>query len=175
MAGVIGGLVWSFMYLKDIHPLGSLASRLGRDKMPGVAIRFEGAQLVGRSGGRPVWLIKAKTIDLSKDRRKATFRGLTNGELLQDGKKIASISAPEVVYNVITQDVAAPSAAKLSITNGPSFTVRKVFWNARTSRLFCEEVDAKLGANTMHGKRMTADLEKKEINASQVSGTIRLE
>ena len=174
-AVVIGGLIWAFLYLKDIHPLGSLAPKLGADRMQGVGIRFNGAQLVGRANGKKVWLIQARTIDISKDRRKATFRGLTNGALMQNDKKVASISADEVVYNVLTQNVAAPGTAHLSIVGGPSLKVSKVYWNSQNSRLFCEGVDAVLGANTMHGERMTADLDKKEITASKVSGTIRLQ
>lgn len=173
---IIGGLIWTFLYLKDVHPLGALGSRLGTDHMAGVGIRFEGAQLVGRANGEKVWVIEARTIDISKDRRKATFRGLSRGSLLQNDKKIASISADEVVYNMFTQNVASPGTAELKLENGPCLKVRKVFWNAQSSKLFCEGgVDAVFGASTMHGERMIADLDKKEITASKVSGTIKLE
>ena len=175
-AVIIGGLIWTFFYLKDVHPLGALGSKLQTDRMAGVGIRFDRAQLVGRSNGKKVWVIEARTIDISKDRRKATFRGLSRGSLLQNDKRIASISADHVVYNMFTQDVASPGPAELKLENGPSLKVRKVFWNARDSKLFCEGgVDAVFGASTMHGERMTADLEKKEITASKVSGTIKVE
>ena len=176
VAVIIGGLIWTFFYLKDVHPLGALGPKLQTDRMAGVGIRFDRAQLVGRSNGKKVWVIEARTIDISKDRRKATFRGLSRGSLLQNDKRIASISADEVVYNMFTQNVASPGTAELKLENGPALKVHKVFWNAQSSRLFCEGgVDAVFGASTMHGERMIADLQKKEITASKVSGTIKVE
>lgn len=167
---------WTFRYLKNIHPLGVYGPRLDRDRLAGIGIRFEDATLVGRADGKKVWEIKAKSIDISKDRRLATFQGLSQGALIQNDKKVASISADRVVYNTYTRDVMTPGTAELKLTNGPSLKVRKVFWNSQKERLFCEGgVDAKIGKSTMHGDRMTADLQNKEITATKVKGTITLD
>jgi len=175
-AVIVGGLVWSFFYLKDLHPLGSLGTKLDRDHLAGVAIRFKNAKLVGRSEGKKVWTFEARTIDVSKDRRTATFRGVTRGSMLQNDEEIASLAADKVVYNTFTRDVEAPGSAELSLKNGPSFRIRKAFWNARQSKLICEGgVDVALDGSTMHGERMTADLVKKELVVEKVKGQIRLE
>lgn len=173
---VIAGLVWTFLYLKELHPLGSRGPRLDSDHLAGVAIRFNNAQLVGRSGGKRIWALEARTIDISTDRRRATFQDVTRGVLLRDGAPIASLAADNAIYNIFTRDVATPGDAELTLEDGPSFKVRKVFWNARKSKLFCEEgVDAVLDGSTMHGERMTADLQKKELTMYKVKGQIKLE
>jgi hypothetical protein len=172
---VVAVLGCTFLFLKKVHPLGAFALDLGRDRMEGIGIRFKGATLVGRSDGKKVWQINAKSIDISKDRRFATFTGLTHGLLLRDDKKVASLSADRVVYNILSRDVSTPGTAEMKIVNGPSFKVHKVYWSGRKSRLFCEGgVDAVIGASTMHGDRLTADLERKEIVATKVKGQIRL-
>ncbi len=101
---------------------------------------------------------------------------MTRGTLLQDGAPVASLAADKAIYNIFTRDVATPGDAELTLEDGPSFKVRKVFWNARKSKLFCEEgVDAVLDGSTMHGERMTADLQKKELAIYKVRGQIKLE
>lgn len=173
---VIAGSGWTFFYLKDVHPLGALGSKLGRDHMAGIGIRFNDATLIGRSGGKKVWNIKAKMIDISKDRRIATFQGLTQGSLIRDDKKVASISADRVAFNIFTQNVSAPGTAQLKLENGPSLKVHKVFWNARLSKLYCQGgVDGTIGKSTIHGDRLTADLVKKEITVTKVKGEIKLD
>ena len=172
---VIGGMVWTFFYLKDMHPLGKRGTKLGKDHLAGVAIRFKNAKLIGRSQGKKVWALQADTIDISKDRRLATFRGTTKGSLLQDGKKIAGISASETIYNTYTRNVMTPGYAELTLENGPSFRVRNVYWNAARSKLLCHGgIDAVLDGSTMHGESMTADLQTKELTIHKVTGKIRI-
>lgn len=168
--------MWTFFYLKDVHPLGSTGTKLKRDHLAGVGIRFKGAKLIGRSQGKKVWALQAGIIDISKDRRLATFRGVTKGSLLQDGKKVAGISASETVYNTLTRNVMTPGYAELKLENGPSFKVHRIYWNAGKSKLLCQGgIDAVLDGSTMHGERMTADLQTKELTISKVTGKIRIE
>ncbi|HUV05780.1 MAG TPA: hypothetical protein VMX94_11815 [Armatimonadota bacterium] len=169
-AAIAVGLVWAFIYL------GTRGPRLDEDHLAGVAIRLKNAKLVGRSGGKKVWAFEARTIDVSRDRRTATFKGVTRGCLLQDGKQIASLSAGKVIYNTFTQNVAVPGSAEVVLTDGPSFKVRDAYWDARKSRLFCRGgVDAALAGSTLHGERMTVDVGKKELTIYKVNGQIRLE
>jgi len=86
-AAIAVGLVWAFSYL------GTRGPRLDQDHLAGVAIRLKNAKLVGRSAGKKIWAFEARTIDVSRDRRLAVFRGITRGSLLQDGRRIASLSA----------------------------------------------------------------------------------
>jgi len=169
-AAIAVGLVWAFSYL------GTRGPRLDQDHLAGVAIRLKNAKLVGRSAGKKIWAFEVRTIDVSGDRRLAVFRGITRGSLLQDGRRIASLSAGKVIYNTFTQNVAVPGSAEVVLTDGPSFTVRDAYWDARESRLFCRGgVDATLAGSTLHGERMTVDIEKKELTIHNVNGQIKLE
>ena len=175
-AVIVGGMIWTFFYLKDIHPLGSTGTKLKKDHLAGVGIRFKGAKLIGRSQGKKVWALESPIIDISKDRRLATFRGVTKGSLLQDGKKVAGISASETVYNTYTRNIVTPGFAELKLENGPSFRVHNVYWNSAKSKLLCQGgIDAVLDGSTMHGERMTADLQKKELTVQKVTGKIKIE
>lgn len=172
----MAGLAWMFLYLKDMHPLGSLGAKLDNDQLSGLAIRFNNAKLVGRSEGEKVWELEAKSIELSRDRRLTTFKGVARGSLIQDGEKIASISADEVTYNTFTRNVMAPGVAELKLEKGPSFKVHKIYWNAKKSKLYCEDgVEAVLDGSTIQGDRMIADLENKELEIHKVRGSIRLD
>ena len=175
-AVILAGMIWSFFYLKDIYPLGSLGSKLGRDSLEGISIRFINANLVGRSNGKKVWTFKAKTIDVSKDRRLAIFRDVAKGSLLQDGKEIASLSSKKVVYNTYTNNVSAPLGAEFKLKEGPAFKVHDVFWSAQKSKLLCKKgIDMDLAGSTLHGEKMTVDLEKKELVIEKVKGKIKLD
>lgn len=170
------GLIWSFFYLKDVHPLGRLGAKLEGNHLAGIAIRLKDATLIGRSDGEKVWTFEAETIEVSRDRRLATFRNVTRGSLLQDGKQIASLAANKVVYNTITRNLAVPGGAEFKVEGGPSFSVRDVLWNARKSALLCKNgVDMELAGSTLHGERMTADLAQKELVITKVKGRIRLD
>jgi len=169
-------MIWTFFYLKDIHPLGSTGTKVKKDHLAGVGIRFKGAKLIGRSQGKKVWALEAGTIDISKNRMLATFRGETTGSLLQDGKKVAGIRASETTYNTYTRNIVTPGFAELTLVNGPTFKVHQVYWNSEKSKLLCQGgIDAELDGSTMHGERMTADLQTKELTIQKVSGKIRID
>jgi len=175
-AVLAAGLVWAFLYLKALHPFGSVGTDLGDKHLAGVALRFDEAALVGWADGEKVWRIQARTVDVSKDRRRATFRGITRGYLLKKGRRIASISANEVVYDTITHNISVPGTAEVEVEDGPSLKANDIYWNAATSRLEClAEVSATVNGSTVHGERMVADLEKKELKIWKVRGVIRLE
>ena len=174
-AAVSAVLILSFVYFKDLHPLGMLSARLSAEHMEGVAIRFQDAKLIGRAGGDKTWTFQAKTIDLSKDRRFATFEGISQGALMDGDERIALISAEKVIYNVITRDLNVPDAAEIELEDGLYFKVRDVFWNAGTSELVCKRgVEATFNGNTLQGERMTANLEMKELTIHKVQGQIRI-
>ncbi len=171
---VIGGIVWTFFYMKDVHPLGAQGTNLGKNRTESVGIEFKGATLVGRSEGKKIWEINSETVEMSKDRRLATFRGKTSGVLLQNGRKVAAISASEATYNTFTRNVSAPKTTELTLVDGPTFKVHNIWWNSHTSRLYCQSADALLDGGTMHAEKLTADLNKKELTASKVKGLIKI-
>ena len=174
-AAIAGVLVWSFVYLKDIHPLGSLEARLGGDNLSGVAIRFEGSRLVGRLEGKPVWQFDADTIELSRDRRLATFRGIREGVLLRNGRNAATISAGKVVYDTYTRNISVPGEATVRLQDGPELRVRDSHWNSKESRLECRGgVSMSLAGSELQGDGLTLELEKKQLDITKVRGKIRL-
>lgn len=172
----MGGLVWSFLCLKALHPFGPAGAELSNDQFAGVGFRFENATLVGWASGEKTWRIQARAVDVSKDRQRATFRRITRGYLLKKGEPVATISASEAIYNTITGNVSVPGTAEVKVKNGPSLKAKSIYWNAAKSRLAClGGVSATIGSSTVQGERMLADLEKKELNISKVQGIIRLE
>lgn len=175
-AMIIAAAAGTFFFLKDIHPLGSMSVFLGKNELEGISFQFENAQLVGRSQGRKIWLFGAKKVEVSADRRYADFEGVTEGKVLKDDKVVASVSADKVVYDTVTKNVRSPETATLEIVDGPTFKFREVFWDSRNSRLTCTGgADAELAGGTMHCENMVADVEKKEITAYKVSGTIPID
>jgi len=172
---IVGALLWSFVYLKKLHPLGSLETNLGKNNMNNYAIQFVDSKLVGRANGQKAWQFNAATVDLNKDRRTAVFKDIRKGSLLQNGKEIASLSAKEVAYNTITRNLTVPGEAQISMTGGPTIRVRNASWFSNESRLVCTGgIDASLAGSTMQGEGMTADLAKKELTITKVKGIIKL-
>ena len=173
---IVGGVIWTFFYLKDMNPLGPLGSKLERKSSEEVAISFTDSKLIGWSNGKKAWAFQAGAIEVSKNRRFATLTGLKKGSLVKDDKPIASLSAKKVIYDIFTRDLTVPGGAEFKLKDGPSFKVRDASWDARESRLTCEKgVDAELAGSTLHGKRLIADLSKKELTIEKVSGVMKIE
>ena len=172
---IAAGSAWSFLYLKDMHPLGSLSPRLGKDHIDELSIVFKDAKLVGRSGGKKTWVFDAKTIEVSKDRTMATFKGITRGSMLDGDKVFASISAKDVTYNTYSRNVSIPGTAQLTMATGPTLKIRNILWIGNESKLNCfGGVDATIDGGTVHGDSMVVDFKKKELTIQKVNGQIKL-
>lgn len=173
---ILGGIVWSFRYLRDIHPFGSLAPRLDRGGMANIAMRFRGVRLIGKSNGEKIWAFSAGSIDVGRDRQKAVFKDKISGTVLFKGKPAAWIKSSEIVYGIYTHDILIPGSAEIRMKDGPTLKVKDVYWNGYRSKMVCKGgVDASIAGSTLHGERLTADLDKKEIGISKVRGLIRLD
>ena len=172
---LVAGLVWSFMYLRALHPFGSAVTDLGDERLQNVGLRFDQATLVGWSDHNRIWQIHAKAVEVSRDRRLATFREVTDSYLMKNGDKVASISANEVVYNTITRNVSLPGAVELRVKDGPVLKTKNIFWNAAISVLACSGgVTADMDGSTFQGETMRVELEKKELTVTKVRGVIRI-
>lgn len=172
---LVAGLVWSFMYLRALHPFGKAVKDLDNEPLQNVGLRFEGATLIGWADHQKAWQIQAKAVEVSRDRRLATFRGVKESYLMQKGERVASIAADEVVYNTITRNVSVPGAVTLRVKNGPALKTKSIFWNSAKSKLACTGgVTAVIDGSILQGDKMVADLEKKELTVTKVRGTIRL-
>lgn len=172
---LVAGIVWSFAYMRALHPFGRAVTDLGDEPLQDVGLVFDGATLVGWSEHHRIWKIHAKTVEVGRDRRRATFRHVTEGSLIKDDKPIVNMKAEKVVYNTITRNAFVPGLAVLAVKDGPSFKTKSIYWNAAASRLACGGgVSAEFDGNTFHGDKMVADLGKKELTISKVYGTIRL-
>lgn len=173
---ILGGIAWSFSYLRDIHPLGSLAARLNQGAMKDISMRFKGVRLIGKSKGRMLWQFKADTIEVSHDRQKAVFKKNIQGSLINNGKPTAAIKADEIIYGVYTHNILSPGNVQIIIYNGPSLTARNLYWNEYKSKLMCSGgVDAKIGRSILHGERMSVDMINKQILINKVNGVFQLD
>ena len=172
---LVAGLAWSFTYLRALHPFGSAVTDLDDEPLQNVGLRFEGATLVGWADHQKAWQIHAKAVEVSRDRRLATFRGVKDSYLMRNGDPVASITADEVVYNMFTRNVSVPGAVQLKVKDGPLLDTRNIFWDSAKSRLAClGGVTATVDGSTFEGEKMVADLDKKEMTITKVRGTIRV-
>lgn len=172
---IIGGTAWSFLYLRDMHPFGSLAPKLDKSGMDSIAMRFKGVHLIGKSNGKKTWSFKAGTIDVSKNRQMAVFNKSIKGSMIQNDKKVISLSSEKVVYNLYTQSVNVPGKTKLQIEDGPQITAGNLHWNAHDSKITCKKgISAAIAGSTLHGESLEADLRNKEVKIAKIKGQILL-
>lgn len=172
---LVAGLLWSFMYLRALHPFGSAVTDLGDERLQNVGLVFDRATLVGWSNHSKAWQIHAKAVEVSRDRRFATFREVTDSYLMSKGERLASISASEAVYNTTTRNVALPGAVELRVKDGPVLRTKNMFWDAARSRLACSGgVTATMDGSSFQGDSMEANLENKELRVTRVRGVIRI-
>lgn len=172
---IIGSLAWVFLFLKDWHPSGALGVRLGDGRSRDFAIRFKDTRLVGWANGKRIWMLDAGDINISRDRRLATFTGIAKGTLLMDGKPAANLYAGKVFYNMSTGNVMVPDGARLSVRGGPTLWVKNVLWDNEKSSLLCKQgVSGRLAGGKFYAERAEADIAGKEIRASKVTGNITL-
>ena len=174
-AVLVAGLAWSFMYLRALHPFGTAVTDLNDEPLQNVGLLFKGATLIGWADHDRAWQIYARTVEVSRDRRLATFRGVEDSYLMKKGDRVASIAADEVVYNTITRNVSVRGRVDLKVKDGPSLQTKNIFWNAAKSKLAClGGVTATVDGSTFQGEKMMADLEKKEMTMTKVHGVIRI-
>lgn len=172
---LVAGLAWSFLYLRALHPFGSAVTDLDAEPLQNIGLLFKDATLVGWSNHDRIWQIHAKGVEVSRDRRRAVFKSVSNSYLMKGGERVASISADAVVYNMVTHNVSVPGSAELKVKDGPSLKTKSIVWHSARSRLACTGgVTVTVDGNTFHGDRMVADLEKKELTATRVRGVIRI-
>lgn len=172
---VVAGLLWSFAYLRALHPFGSAVTDLGDERLENVGLVFDRATLIGWSDHSKAWQIHARAVEVSRDRRFATFREVTDSYLMSKGERLASISASKAVYNTLSRDVSLPGDVKLSVKDGPQLTTRNVSWNATRSKLACSGgVTATMDGSSFRGDSMEADLGNKELTVTRVRGVIRI-
>jgi hypothetical protein len=168
---VLGTLAWVLYG----HPFGSLGVRLNDARSQDFAIRFKKARLFGWSGGKRIWSLEAGDINISKDRRLATFSGAARGTVLMDGKPAASLSARKVFYNMSTGNILIPDGARLTVKKGPTLKVKSVLWDGGKSVLLCKQgVSGSLAGGKFHAERVEADIANKEVRSSKVTGSITL-
>lgn len=172
---VIAALIWAFLYLKALHPFGAMEAKLKQDELSGIGLFFRDANIIGRQDGKKVWSFRAKSIEVSRDRRLVTFQNIINGTLIKDGNVIASLSAKKVIYDSLIGKISAPGLSEVKIVNGPTLKVKNIYWNGQKSKLVCTGgIRANFDGSTLEGERLTADFEKKEITIDKVRGTIRI-
>jgi hypothetical protein len=172
-AAIAAFLVWAFVYLKDLHPLGSLSTKASDGDLSGVSIRFKGATLAGWAGGSKLWSLDSKNIQVSDDRRCVTFDGLAHGKLFEVSNPVATLAASRLVYNTYTQDLYAPKPVDIKFVSGPSLRAANAYWNCRKSKLIVERgVDVHIAGSAIHGESAEVDFHNRELKIHKLKGEL---
>ncbi len=171
---IIAGIIWSFEYLRDMHP-GAYSAKLDQSGMENISMRFKGIRLIGKSQGKKLWVFTADSIDISRDRQNALFSGRINGSILKNEEPAVGISASELLYGIYTRNIRIPGDAVIKVTDGPTLNAKDISWDNANSKLMCSGgINASIAGSTLHGKTMTADLNAKTILITKVKGVIRI-
>ncbi len=144
--------------------------------------KFENITLTGWHKGEKQWEIKARFVEVSKDKRITNFKQITEGIFFQEGKPVLYFQADEAKYNSGTLDLEIKGKIKLSSLpeaekKGVVLTTEELCWLAKERRLVSKgKVKLTSANNTLEGDYLIADakLEGVEIKGN-VKGRFDLE
>ena len=182
-AGVI--LLVSVMAFKRHLPY--VGDRFNLKHPPAVVLAMEDTYLVGMDGKQKLWSLKARKVEISRDRSIATLTRITDGKIFDEGKVALKMTAGRAVYDDRREDLALSRGVAIEGREGDKVAAESVNWNSSTSVLRSTgpvrfertwtkvaaddlEVDLKKKEMTMHNVRMSVDLREMERQAEKEAG-----
>ena len=108
---------------------------LGPDVKPEMLLTLEDAYLVGSDAKGKLWSLKAKTVEMSRDRSETTIIRITDGRIFEQGKPLMKVDAGRAEYDQYTQDLKIGGGINLKGDSGQTAKCRGAIWNPRRSLL----------------------------------------
>ncbi len=131
----IAGLAWCVHRLQQIDPFARLNPLYADAGMGNVLIRFTQTEVRARQLNQPLWRMKVKRADLSRDRQRWLLEGVQEAVLYDDGKPAWRLTAAHAVYEGASRFLQVADARLRG--NPVQLTCSQATWRDQKRELQC--------------------------------------
>lgn len=131
----IAGLAWCVHRLQQIDPFARLNPFYADAGMGNVLVRFTDTEVRARQLAQPLWQMKVKQADLSRDRQRWMLDGVQEAVLYDDGKPAWRLTAAQAVYEGASRLLQVADVRLYS--NPVRLTCSQAIWRDQTRELQC--------------------------------------
>ncbi|GBC96021.1 LPS-assembly protein LptD [bacterium HR16] len=131
----IAGLAWCVHRLQQIDPFARLNPLYADAGMGNVLIRFTQTEVRARQLNQPLWRMKVKRADLSRDRQRWLLDGVQEAVLYDDGKPAWRLTAAQAVYEGASRFLQVADARLYG--NPVQLTCSQATWRDQKRELQC--------------------------------------
>lgn len=114
--------------------LGGLEGSLLNPVVPEVAVRLRHAAVILRAKGQPEAEVRARTVEVSRDLRTATFTEIERVLIYFRGKPFLRLDARRVVFDQVSHDLTLEGVSAVS-TRGERLRADSAAWDQQTGRI----------------------------------------
>lgn len=130
-AGVI--LLLSVLAFRRYMPY--VGSTLSPTAQPSIILEMHNTYFVGLNHKGKAWSVRAKDVQIGRDRAQTTLSGVTQGKIFDGGKVALQMEAGRAQYNSMVGDLVMDRGIRLTGIGGQKLTADGASWNSATSTL----------------------------------------
>ncbi len=102
---------------------------------PAVVIAMTDTYLVGLAKGEKLWSVRAKNVEIARDRVTATIKHIHDGKIYRDRKVAFRVKAGSAVYDGWKRDLKMGDGILVEGTEGQKITTRGAKWTSDDATL----------------------------------------
>lgn len=112
-----------------------VGSTLAPAAPPSIVLEMHNAYFVGLNHKGKIWSVRAKNVQIGRDRTLTTLTGVTQGRIFDGGGVALQMEAGRALYNSMVGDLAMDRGIKLTGSDGQKLTAQGADWNSASSTL----------------------------------------
>lgn len=144
-------------------------TNLAPKEPPNIILSMENTYLVGLGDKGKTWSVRAKKVEIGRNRTYTTVSGISDGKIFDSGKTILKVHAGNAVCDTFRKDLQLFGGVVVEGLDGQKVTGNGAIWNSATSTL---RSMGQVNYTSKLGKMSTAQLEvnikNKEMNLKKV-------
>ena len=171
-AGVI--LLLSVVVFKRYLPY--VGDRLEVKEPPAIVLTMEDAYLVGLGKKEKRWSLRARKVEIGRNRSVTTLTDIFDGKIFDEGEVALNVTAGKVVYDERRDGLELSGGVSVEGLEGEKVTAEGARWDGSTSLLHGRgrvRLEGKWGDAS--GDDLVVDVKQKEMTMTNVSGSVRIE
>lgn len=163
---LVTGTSLALRYARGYRPLAGLPASSAFP--PNVNLRFEDIRVVGRSKGRPAWVLTAGRVETTRSRSRIEFADGVGATLLQNGRPAANLSAPTASYDTVSRSLRLWGSIVCHVRN-LRVSTPVLFWDAGSNLVRCPGlVRITHARGDVRGEQLTVDIRGHEYTLRNV-------
>lgn len=169
---ILAGVILLFSLIGFRRYLPYVGSSFLPKEPPPVVVTMENMRLVGMGKKGKLWSMRARRVEVARDRTLTTLSGISDGRIYDSGKVALKVDAGRAVYDSSRENMQLSGGIDIRGRNGERVTAEGADWNSSTSTLRSKgRIRVETRWSTMTADNLIVDVAGKELTMRNVSGT----